>query len=132
MYSPAGWRRGHGPGLLPALHALVDVHHGVAGRADVLHVLAGVHAEGDQAEGPDAAGQTLVLGLGRRSSWEKRAEEAKDSQEDSQSGADGPGQQAVPVPDVGDDGVLAAGALHLAGGVGGQRLHHHHCRPTTR
>lgn len=36
-----------------ALHALVDMQHAVAGRADVLHILTGVHAERDQAAGPN-------------------------------------------------------------------------------
>lgn len=36
-----------------ALHALVDMQHAVAGRAGVLHVLTRVHAERDQAAGPN-------------------------------------------------------------------------------
>lgn len=38
-----------------ALHALVDMQHAVAGWTDVLYILAGVHAERDQAAGPNAA-----------------------------------------------------------------------------
>lgn len=43
------------PASFLALHALVDVQHAVAGWTDVFHVLAGVHAERDQAAGPDPA-----------------------------------------------------------------------------
>lgn len=38
-----------------ALYALVEMQHAVAGRTDVLHILTGVHAEWDQAAGPNTA-----------------------------------------------------------------------------